>query len=80
MKARLEVRTDYCTVALYAMYDTVHRALINTSTYIRTVLVLHRCTVLQIMRQPKHDVRDTDRTVAKTDQWAKFVQLYVVSP
>ena len=33
MKARVEVRLDYCTVALHAMYDTVHRALINRYTH-----------------------------------------------
>ena len=41
MKARIEVRRD--TVALHAMYDTVHRALINTSRYTHTVYVEVTC-------------------------------------
>ena len=44
MKARVEVLLDYayCTyVALHAMYDTVHRALINTYT--------HKCCLLLLL-------------------------------
>ena len=33
MKARVEVRHYVRTVALHAMYDTVHRALINRYTH-----------------------------------------------